>query len=263
VRDSRITDRPSYHSPEENISVSNAQGCSMGRRGDGADGHSWAGGLGTLIDLHGDDRYTAGNWSMGCGYWFGTGLLYDGRGSDEYRGVCWSQGSGAHFCIGALVDESGDDVHLAEATSTRGLAMGHDFTVALLVNLGGNDRYEVVKDGLAFALNRSVAVLLDVGGDDEYSHNAESRPGFARNDEKFRARGGVSTYFSDTTSVGLFLDVGGQDKYTPERENNTTWLDPPDSPNWADRNFSVGIDRPDGDVSLLAIPEKRPSGPHP
>jgi hypothetical protein len=263
VRDSRITDRPSYHSPEENISVSNAQGCSMGRRGDGADGHSWAGGLGTLIDLAGDDRYTAGNWSMGCGYWFGTGLLYEGGGNDEYHGVCWSQGSGAHFCIGALLDEGGDDVHLAEANSTLSLAMGHDFTVALLVNLGGNDRYEIVKDGLAFALNRSVAMLLDVGGDDEYSHNPENKPGFAKNDEKFRARGGVSTYFSDTTSIGLFLDVGGQDTYSPERENNTTWLDPEDSPNGADRNFSVGVDRADGDVSLLPIPEKLPTGARP
>ena len=260
VRDSQITRRPSYHSPDENISVSNAQGCAMGRRGDGADGHSWAGGLGALIDIDGDDTYTSGNWSQGTGYWFGTGLLYDAAGDDEYHGVCWSQGTGAHFCIGALIDEGGDDVHAAEDTSTLSLALGHDFTVALLVNLGGDDRYSIVKDGLAQARNRSVAMLLDVGGDDEYVCNEESRPGSAVNDEKFRGRGGVSTYFADTTSLGLFLDVGGDDSYTPPRENNSTWLDPADSPNWADRNFGLGVDRPDGQVSLLPIPEKLPSG---
>ncbi|MHC4609322.1 MAG: hypothetical protein ACYS7M_03125, partial [Planctomycetota bacterium] len=84
VRDSNVTGRPSYHSPDENVTVSNAQGCAMGRRGDGADGHSWAGGLGALIDSQGNDKYTAGNWSMGTGYWFGMGLLHDGAGDDEY-----------------------------------------------------------------------------------------------------------------------------------------------------------------------------------
>ena len=96
VRDSTITGRPSYHSPDEDISVSNAQGCAMGRRGDGADGHSWAGGLGALLDSEGNDKYISGNWSMGTGYWFGMGLLHDGAGDDEYRGVVWSQATGAH-----------------------------------------------------------------------------------------------------------------------------------------------------------------------
>ncbi|MBI3271833.1 MAG: hypothetical protein HYZ53_22770 [Planctomycetes bacterium] len=40
--------------------MSNAQGRGKGRRGDGADGHSWAGGLGALLDCEGDDRYSAG-----------------------------------------------------------------------------------------------------------------------------------------------------------------------------------------------------------
>ncbi len=264
VRDSNLTRRPSYHSPDENISVSNAQGCAMGRRGDGADGHAWAGGLGALLDLDGNDKYVSGNWSMGTGYWFGTGLLYDAAGNDEYRGVCWSQGTGAHFCIGALLDEGGNDVHAAEATSNLSLAMAHDFTIGLLVNIGGDDEYTLRKDaGVAHSLNRSVAMLIDVGGDDSYSCLAERYPGVARNDEKFRARSGVSTYFADTTSIALFLDVGGNDSYDPARDNDTHWLDPPDSPNWADRNFSVGVDRPDGTVEFTPIPEKRPSGARP
>jgi hypothetical protein len=260
VRAHTVTDRPSYHSPDLDVSVSNAQGCGMGRRGDGADGHSWAGGLGALLDGEGNDYYEAGNWSMGSGYWFGIGVLHDRGGDDEYHGVAWSQGTGAHFCIGVMVDEAGDDKHLCEENSRLSLGLGHDFTVALLVDLGGDDLYRVDGSGLGQSLNRSVAMLIDVGGNDQYQTAEISHPGRAINSESFRARGGVSTYFADTTSLSLFLDVGGQDRYWGELQNDEYWLDPPDSPNWADRNFSVGVDRADGRVSFTPRPVRVPSG---
>ncbi len=264
VREHTVTGRPSYHSPDEDVAVSNAQGCAMGRRGDGSDGHSWAGGLGALLDGDGDDSYLAGNWSMGTGYWFGIGILHDRAGNDIYRGSVWSQASGAHFCVGVLVDEAGDDQHLVEATANNSLAFAHDFTVALLVDVGGNDLYDVRQHGLGYSINRSVAMLIDTGGDDTYRSEKTPRPGFARNAERFRARGGVSTYFADTTSLGLFLDVGGNDRYFNDTlKNDTHWLDPPDSPNWADRNFSVGVDRAAGTVDLTPRPVRPPSGPPP
>ncbi len=259
VRDSNVTGRPSYHSPDLHISVSNAQGCAMGRRGDGADGHSWAGGIGALLDLAGDDSYLAGNWSMGTGYWFGTGLLYDGAGDDTYRGVAWSQGTGAHFCIGVLLDEGGNDRHVAEENSVNSLAFGHDFAVALLVNLGGDDTYTVQNSGLGYSINRSVAMLLDVGGNDTYTTKAENRPGMAIFDEqRFRDRSGPTTYFADASSVGLFLDIGGNDTYAYDAQtrNNATWFVPPDSDNAQVRNFSIGVDRETGDVNFLPRPEK-------
>jgi len=257
VPDSKVTHRPSYHSPDQDISVSNAQGCAVGRRGDGADGHSWAGGLGALLDTEGDDVYVSGNWSQGTGYWFGIGLLHDGAGNDEYRGVVWSQATGAHFCIGALIDEAGDDLHLVEQTANNSLAFGHDFAVALLVNIGGDDVYTVTDNGIAYSINRSVAALIDVGGNDTYRGKEGNRPGMAIFDEKFRFHeDGAGTYFSDTTSVGLFLDVGGQDTYWSGQQDNTHWLDEPDSPNQPTRNFSIGVDRNDGTVNLLPIPEK-------
>ncbi|MCK4872943.1 MAG: hypothetical protein KAS72_09480 [Phycisphaerales bacterium] len=294
VRDAAVTGRPSYHSGEK-VSVSNAQGCAMGRRGDGADGHCWAGGLGALIDVEGSDQYIAGNWSQGCGYWFGMGALYDGSGDDAYHGVVWSQASGAHFCIGVLLDEGGDDLHVAEENATNSLAFGHDFTIAILANLGGDDRYIIENNGLGQSINRSVAMLIDIGGNDEYLGQAANRPGLARYDEsRLLKRDGVSTYFADTTSVGLFLDVGGDDSYgiaQPDAKrhlllplddeptsddpddsaaqgmlgckDNSIWLDPPDSPNNAVRNFSVGVDRADGAVSFLPIPEKPVSSSQP
>ena len=263
VREHTVTGRPSYHAPDHNVGVSNAQGCAIGRRADGSDGHAWAGGLGALLDGGGDDRYTAGNWCMGTGYWFGIGLLHDRGGDDEYHGVTYSQGTGAHFCIGALVDEGGDDKHLAEEGSHSSLAWAHDFTIGILWDVGGDDLYQVDSGGLAYSINRSVALLVDVGGDDEYRAKEIPHPGIARNDERFRARDGVSTYFADTTSLGMFLDVGGDDTYWGELKNNDQWLDLPDAPNWEDRNFSVGVDRAEGTIDCTPRPVRVPTGSRP
>jgi hypothetical protein len=260
VREHSVTGRPSYHSPEEDIAVSNAQGCGMGRRGDGADGHSWAGGLGALLDGGGDDVYTAGNWSMGTGYWFGIGVLHDGEGNDEYHGVTWSQGTGAHFCIGLFVDEQGDDKHLAEGNSRLSLAWAHDFTIGMLLDVEGDDVYSVNEDGLGGSINRSVALLIDTGGDDVYRTEKIPYPGHAKVSDQFRSRPGVNFYFADTSSVGLFLDIGGDDTYWGELKDDSSWLDPEDSPNWQDRNFSIGVDRPDGAVDLTPIPSRPLSG---
>lgn len=270
-----LTGRPSYHSPDLDVAVSNAQGVGMGRRGDGSDGHSWAGGLGALLDGGGDDTYTSGNWAMGTGYWFGIGLLHDREGDDAYHGVCYTQATGAHFCIGALVDEAGDDKHFAEENAHSSIAWAHDFTISILLNEGGNDLYRVDTGGLAYGINRSVAMMIDTAGDDTYRTDVPQRaekkhglrPGFAENNERFRARGGVGTYFADTSSVSLFLDIGGTDAYEgmgealPEEVgNNSRWTDPPGHANWADRNFSIGVDRAKGAVHFVPRPVKVPSG---
>jgi hypothetical protein len=265
-----LTRRPSYHSPELDVGVSNVQGVGMGRRGDGSDGHSWAGGLGALLDQGGNDTYTAGNWAQGTGYWFGIGVLHDRGGDDAYHSVAYGQASGAHFCIGVLVDEAGDDRHLAEENSNMSIAWGHDFTIAVCLDAGGDDTYRVEKNGLGYSINRSVAMLIDAGGADRYETRETPRPGYAMNDERFRARGGVSTYFADTTSIGLFLDIGGSDTYKigpatttqPAMEgvvaDNSRWLDPPEAANWKDRNFSVGVDRAEGTVDFTPTTMRAP-----
>jgi hypothetical protein len=260
IRDPAVTGRPSSHS-EGRVSVSMAQGAGGGRRGDGGDGHSWAGGLGQLLDVEGDDSYLAGNWSQGVGYWFGTGILHDGAGRDSYRGVVWSQGSGAHFCIGALVDEGGDDEHLIEEKGSASVAFGHDFSVSLLVNEGGNDVYSVPEgDGLGYSINRSVAMLLDTAGDDTYRTKEGNKPGFARFDARFADHDTTHTYFAEASALGLFLDVGGTDKYeTAAAANDSVWLDPSDSENRAVRNFSIGVDRQQGEVDCRARPERPPA----
>ena len=260
VREHSVTGRPSYHSPDLDVSVSNAQGSGMGRRGDGADGHSWAGGLGALLDVSGHDVYTSGNWAMGTGYWFGVGVLHDGGGNDEYHGVAYTQATGAHFCVGVLVDEAGDDLHVAEANSHQSVAWGHDFTVAILLNAAGDDRYRVGSRGLGASVNRSVAMLLDTGGKDAYEGDGIPHPGRAEATDRMAVGPGGHGYFADTTSVGLFLDIGGADTYFGKPKNDATWVDPPESPNWKVRNFSVGVDRAEGRLDLTPVPERAPTG---
>lgn len=248
VVDPAVTGRPSYHS-DGKISASEAQGVGMGRRGDGADGHSWAGGLGALLDAAGHDAYTAGNWAQGCGYWFGTGLLWDGGGDDGYRANGWASASGAHFCIGAVVDESGDDVHAV--AQNWGPAFGHDFTVAVLVDASGDDRYEAGGDGIGFSINRSVALCLDGGGDDTHAiAGSDPRPGFARFDARFLDRAAPALYWTEPVSVGLFLDVGGDDAYPEGLDDGKALTDAPDSDNVRSRNRGIFVDRPAGAIDL-------------
>jgi hypothetical protein len=84
----------------------------------------------------------------------------------------------------------------------------------------------------------------------------------AKVDEKFDMGDAVrpvpNIYFADVTSLALFLDVGGKDEYWSGHKNNTHWLDAADSPNWKTRNYSVGVDRADGSVLFVPIPEKLP-----
>jgi hypothetical protein len=250
VTDPAITGRPSYHS-QGRIAVSDAQGCAMGRRGDGADGHSWAGGVGVLLDADGDDRYTAGNWAQGCGYWFGTGMLWDGSGDDEYRANGWASASGAHFCIGAHIDESGDDLHSVQ--QNWGPAFGHDFTAAVLIDALGNDRYVCGGEGVGHSINRSVVLCLEAAGDDDYTFLTRGkRPGLATYDARFVNRSGTSIYWTESVSVGLFLDAGGTDMYPDSSvvHDGMSLTDEPGSDNRRARNVGIFVDTPAGSMDL-------------
>ncbi len=228
----------------------------MGRRGDGSDGHSWAGGLGAILDAEGDDRYTIGNWGHGCGYWFGTGLMWDGAGSDEYRATGWAFASGAHFAIGAVIDEAGDDLH--HVVQNWGPAFGHDFTVALLVDGEGNDRYECGNEGVGHSINRSVAICLERSGDDTYHFTTAGKcPGLATFDGRFLDRTGSSIYWTESTSLGLFLDTGGTDEYPDGLSDDLIESDEAGSDNALARNRGIFADRPAGEIDL-----DRPHGGH-
>lgn len=203
--------RPDYHSKDGKLNYSYSQGCGIGRRGDITDGHSWAGGMGTLIDLAGNDIYESANWSLGCGYWYGMGFVWDGSGDDVYRSANWTQASGAHFCIGALIDEGGNDQHLV-TDQGAGIGFGHDFTIALLLNRGGDDLYKIRGDGLGYAINMSQVFFFDTEGKDRYVTGGKHNYG-QNNYEQYNPPiiGAFQILYAD--QICLFADLRGQDSY--------------------------------------------------
>jgi hypothetical protein len=259
--------RPDYHS-QMKIAISQAQGCGAGTRADGSHGHAWAGGLGTLLDLEGNDTYESGNWSIGTGYWFGTGLLYDGAGDDLYRSVYFSQASGAHFCIGAIIDEGGNDKHILYETGGAGIAYGWDFAISLLIDKAGDDLYEVRLMGLGCAQIRSQALLFDLGGNDTYvlPPNAEGLGAATFLDSYAKPGYSYGPYSLYGNAVGLLLDIGGTDRYVardfvsgkedpaPAAGANRTWLRPAKgSPNFGFRSYGIGLDTETGAVPDLSL----------
>lgn len=264
---SSVFDRGDYHSRYK-INANNAQGFGGGRRGDGSDGHSWAGGLGALLDIEGNDRYESGNWSLGTGYWYGVGILYDGRGDDLYRSCYFTQASGAHYAIGALIDEDGDDRHLLFETAGAALGFGWDFTVALFLDRRGKDRYEGKIISMGVAEVRSNAFFFDLGGNDQYRMGMETlKWGASDFREDYRTPNPYSPYmhYTHSLSLGLFVDADGQDRYeevskngevreAPKQRDNRIWLQPaPGDPSWGYRNYGVGVDLSGGQVPELRL----------
>ncbi len=279
-----VVNRGDYHSGFE-INVSNAQGVGSGRRGDGTDGHSWAGGLGFIADIHGNDTYEAGNFSLGTGYWFGTGLMYDKEGNDLYKSVYFTQASGAHYCIGAIIDEAGDDRHDLFGNAGAALSFGWDFSVNLLVDKSGNDYYKsnIISEGCADI--RSNAFFFDLAGDDHYILGRGAMGLGAADWQNYSTPHPFSPFYRYCNSIGLFIDAGGNDIYeewvketvgegeeAKEVEsfvpatlwgNNMRWENPaPDSENYGYDNYGVGWDLEGGedatipDVTWLDPPEE-------
>lgn len=267
---SSVFDRGDYHSKGK-INANNAQGFGGGRRGDGSDGHSWAGGMGLLIDNSGNDRYESGNWSQGCGYWYGIGALFDGSGDDVYHSCYFTQASGAHYSIGAIIDEFGDDRHELFETAGAGLAFGWDFTIAYFEDDYGNDLYDAKIISLSSAEIRSNAIFIELGGDDTYKVNystvklgaSDFRKGY-RIPNRYSPYG----YFRYSKSIALFLDLGGQDNYvlkaTPEGKplpfkNNAIWFQPnPGDTTFGFGNYGVGWDKEAGEIPEINIWGNKP-----
>ncbi len=212
--DSRKVPRTDYSHSMRYINASNGQGAGMGRRGDLTDGHSWAGGMGTLIDLEGNDSYDSGNWSEGAGYWYGMGFLYDKSGNDTYLATTFSQASGAHFCIGAILDDGGDDLYEGIGDARTGMGFGHDFVVSILFDRSGNDVYRYPNDGLGEAINTAQVFFVDGGGNDTYVIDAGKKGlGSTNFDPANWPPLLEANYQNRATQIGLFLDLGGADRY--------------------------------------------------
>ena len=245
-RDPAKSGRPDARA-DGRATTSNAQGVGVGRRGDGSDGHSWPGGLGALVDLAGKDRYSAGTWAQGAGFFFGTGLLVDGSGDDTYEATWYAQGSAAHRGLGLLLDEAGDDVHVLSGTGGAGLGFGWDFAAGLLVDRSGDDVYRARRLALGTATQRSMALFLDESGDDRYELAVPGEGfGLVDDDAAWARRDPIQPAWNEAAQAGLFLDLGGRDAYPAgaRAAEGTTWGSFEDGhAAKAPRNLGAGMDR--------------------
>jgi len=230
--DSNIVD-PSAQTAEHNSSY--AQGSGFGKRADFIDGHSWAGGVGILCDISGDDSYSAGLFAQGCGAWHALGMLLDGSGDDTYKGVWYVQGSGAHFGVGYLDDFAGNDKYTA--SHNMAIGAGHDFTIGYLNERGGNDTYTVPNLSLGGGNDNGIGIFHDHSGDDVYNTRGGATLGRAN-----AMSLGVRQFLH---CFGLFIDGGGRDTYTESwSANNSRWIGPPIDPNNPSTYpIGVGLDR--------------------
>jgi hypothetical protein len=192
---------PSAQSKEHNGSLS--QGFGFGRRGDFLDGHSWAGGVGMLVDGTGNDSYSCGIFGQGGAYWYGVGILADKGGDDAYFGQWYCQGSAAHFALGVLQDSAGND-HYAGKMNMCGGA-GHDFSLGWLEDRAGNDAYDMPNLSLGAGNANGVGVLWDCAGDDSYLAS-----GITLGQSTTAGSGSLRDFIM---SLGVFVDGGGADKY--------------------------------------------------
>lgn len=210
--------------PDHTLSLS--QGFSIGMRPDAG------GGMGLLVDDHGNDAYEADLFAQGCSYWFSRGYLVDRAGNDRYYTYQYGQGSGIHLSVGALFDLAGKDTY-----SGGNLIQGssHDLAVGWHIDREGDDLYMGNSTAQGGSLTNSVTFLLDAAGDDAYQYRQPMSRGMGRWDRNMG-------------SIGVFVDAAGQDRYDADFQDDRAGRP------WA---WGVAIDN----VSLLPAPD--PEGPTP
>jgi hypothetical protein len=155
------------------------------------------GGIGLLVDQAGDDAYTADLWGQAASYWFSRGYLVDLGGSDVRLGGHYVQSCPAHLTITGLFDVGGDDRY--HCTAGLSQAGSHDYSVAWLVDDGGDDDFKIRDGGQGFSTTNAVAFFVDTGGDDVLRSRADSVRGAIR---QARRQG----------SLAFYLDLGGEDR---------------------------------------------------
>ncbi|MEY2953412.1 MAG: hypothetical protein RLZZ401_1499 [Pseudomonadota bacterium] len=201
--------RASPQLPDRNTSM--GQGAGRGYRARPGEGESLSGGLGLLIDLAGDDHYTADVFAQGAGYYEGLGMLIDAGGADQFNAAWYAMGAAAHRGAGVFIKRgNGNDRYHASHVSALGAA--HDESVAVFLDEGGNDTYRLGDLGLGAAHDYSTALFIDQGGDDHYTVDANP----------CRALGGAflsgdapAPTVVQPTLMGVFMDHGGADQFPP------------------------------------------------
>ena len=169
-----------------------SQGSGVGFRG------LHSGGAAILYDGGGRDRYEAGNFSQGGGYYFGVGFLHDHGGDDDtYIGSRYNQGFAAHQAIGYFNDSGGNDYYTTRHAVAQGIAW--DEAIVLFIDRGGDDVYEGAQSfSQGASAHNGFCVFLDLGGHNRFDYNTS------------QASAGPNDYHGGT-SFSLFVAADGDD----------------------------------------------------
>jgi hypothetical protein len=193
-----------------------------------AQGYGFSKGLGLIMDVEGNDAYTAddselthigdetpkhnesdaqgfgsgrrGDHTDGHNMSGGIGILNDLAGNDTYFAGVFAQASAYWYGYGIINDRSGDDKYRGVFFN---LGAAAHFGIASLVDGGGDDYSELVMTlGFGTGHDGSVAYYLDFNGDDTYEMTAaDSRA--------------ASLGSSLNSSFSFFANIRGNDTYKP------------------------------------------------
>lgn len=187
------------------------QGCGLGFR------YLGFGGVGILQDRSGRDFYRAGQFGLGCGYFFGVGLVNDRSGEDVYECSRYGLGTAAHYAAGLVLDDAGDDIYLANRRSAVAeMGSAWDLSLGALVDASGNDVYRCRSYALGGAAQNSYGFFWDRAGDDAYltSNNTAATGGYIGGAQYGAGRG--------AENLAIFLDGAGDDVYSDEKTNQAS-----------------------------------------
>ncbi|OHB75380.1 MAG: hypothetical protein A2Z34_07025 [Planctomycetes bacterium RBG_16_59_8] len=210
-----------------------SQGAGLGIRCYADWSMSRSGGIGFLLEGNGKDRYEAGIFAQGGGYFFGWGLLYDyGNENDDYIGTRYAQGFAAHSALGSFMDEGGDDRYRGLSQVHSGLSW--DLTCVSFIDKGGNDIHEEGGFSRGATAHNGFIIYHDLGGADIYKDQV--------------ARSGDNGYHGGS-SLTVFIDEGGGEDSYDDRENNSIV---------AQKEYSLFLDIP-GRIGDLVDDETLPA----
>lgn len=213
----------------------------------GAQGFGALGGFGALVDLGGQDSYTAGTFAQGAGFVGGAGFLVDAGGDDRYEIARQGQGFAQDAAAGFLADAQGTDVYTGGV-----LAQGTGFSanlVGALIDGDGDDTYRCtgIADFSSFVIPVGLprpgsvchatgfggtGVLVDGGGGDVYETVGGFQAFTLVGTGLLVDLGGSDTYDAGEWSNGngvigfaAIVDTEGSETYSSVQTSGVTWLD--------------------------------------
>jgi len=173
-------------------------------------GRGMSGGLGILRDLAGNDVYQGSVFAQATGYYLGFGMLIDTAGDDQYDALWYTQGSAAHYAMSFFYDGSGDDLYeqhfIPKATGPN---CGHDFSVGIHIDNGGNDVYSGAGLCLGESNDLGTGIFINNGGNDTFNGTPQCF-GFTTDGDYKDTSGNPVNYYA----YGIFVKAGGVGTYT-------------------------------------------------